>query len=186
MNPKHIFCPQCATRLVVESPEHDGHDLKVCPKEGCGYTHWNNPLPVAVTLIPRRHKIVLVKRKNNPRKGYWCPPCGFVNELESVQFAAARETLEESSLKVQVYHLPIATAAPEGVNENISFFLARGFEGTLEAGDDAEDAGWFSVDDLPELAFGTHYEVIAKWFKRPQVRAWRFLAKISAMFGVSL
>jgi 8-oxo-dGTP diphosphatase len=180
MNPKHIFCPQCATRLVQQpSPEHDGHDLRVCPKEGCGYTHWNNPLPVAVTLIPRRHK-------NNPGKGLWCPPCGFVNELESVQVGAKRETLQESSLTVEVDHLPIAIAAPAGVNENIFFFRARSFEGVLEAGDDAEDAGWFSVDDLPQLAFGTHREVIEQWFKRPQVRAWGFLAKLGVKFGINL
>jgi ADP-ribose pyrophosphatase YjhB (NUDIX family) len=187
MNPKHIFCPQCATRLVLQSsPEHDGQNLQVCPKNECGYTHWNNPLPVAVTLVPRRHKIALVKRKNNPGKGLWCPPCGFVNELESVQFAAKRETLEESSLTVDVDRLPIATAAPDGVNENISFFRARRFEGVLEAGDDADDAGWFSIDDLPELAFDTHREVIGKWFNRPQVRAWRLLAKVGSKFGVNL
>jgi ADP-ribose pyrophosphatase YjhB (NUDIX family) len=172
--------------LVVESPEHDGHDLKVCPKEGCGYIHWNNPLPVAVTIIPRRHKIALVKRRNNPRKGYWCPPCGFVNELESFQTAAARETLEESSLTVEVYHTPIATAAPDGVNENILFFLARRFDGLLAAGDDAEEAGWFGVDDLPELAFGSHRDVIAKWFNRPQVKAWTLFAKIAGKFGLNL
>lgn len=187
MNPKHVYCPQCATPLVRNpAPGHAGRELQSCPAEGCGYTHWNNPLPVVVTLIARRHKIALVKRKFDPRKGYWCPPCGFVDELESLQVAAVRESLEESSLTVDVYHLPIATAAPEGVNENISFFLARSFEGMLRAGDDAEEAGWFSEDDLPELAFSSHRDVISRWFSQPQVKAWRAAARLAAVVGIEL
>ena len=190
MKSKYLFCPLCATRLVVSM--HPGHELKVeqelnvCPKEGCGFTHWNNPLPVVVTLVARRHKLALVKRRNQPGKGLWCPPCGFVDELESPQVAARRETFEEAHLFVDVHELPIAIASPHGVNENISFFVAKWFRGILEAGDDAEDSGWFSADDLPQLAFSTHRDVIAKWFDRPTVKAWRYLAKALACIGMQI
>ena len=184
MNSKYKYCPHCSAELVIATVE--GHNLKLCIRDGCKFVHWNNPIPVAVTIIPRRHRVALVKRRLDPRKGLWCPPCGFINEGESPSNGAKRETLEESLLNVQVKELPFKIACPQEVNEHVSFFLATSFSGELGYGDDAEGCGWFSIDDLPEMAFSTHHEVLMTWFNRPTVRLWRALALLAAKFGIKL
>lgn len=180
---QYAYCPYCSVALVAR--EFDGHFRQACPGE-CGFVHWNNPIPVAATVVARRHKIALVKRGRDPKRGFWCLPCGFVNEQESVKDGAERETGEETKLSATVDALPFHLAKPPGVNEHISFFRARSYSGTLEAGDDAEDAGWFSADDLPPIAFSTHSEVIAIWFKRPEVRFWRVVARLCAGVGIAI
>lgn len=185
MKSKYIYCPFCGKGLVDKQIE--GHDYRACPDDkNCGYVHWDNPLPVAVVIIARRHRVLLVKRKFNPRAGFWCLPGGFVNRMEVPRQGATRETWEETRLRVLLSLLPIAIVRPEGVNENISFFRAIEVEGKPQVCEETLDFGWFSEDDLPELAFGSHGEQLEAWFKRPSVRAWRALAKAAKFMGIEL
>ncbi len=212
MNIRFKFCPHCGSELVVASIE--GHNYKVCSRsefaehpdgdydgdegaesEGlassetprkCSFVHWNNPVPVAVTIIPRRHRVVLVRRRKEPKAGLWCPPCGFVNEGESPSLGAVREAGEESGLSVSVAKRVLKMVSLKEVNEIIFFFRARNFAGRLQHGSDALEVGWFSQDDLPPLAFDTHREVLAQWFDRPVVRGWRRLAIVAAYLGIKL
>jgi 8-oxo-dGTP diphosphatase len=186
MNAKYKFCPFCGVGLVVKQIE--GHDFRACPKpmEECGYVHWDNPLPVANAIIPRRHKVALVKRKFNPRAGFWCIPGGFVNNMEHPRDGATRETWEETRLRVILRMIARAVVHPKDVNETISFYVAKHVEGKLEVCEETLDAGWFSQDDLPELAFDSHREELQSWFNRPSVRAWRALAKVAKFVGIEL
>ena len=59
-------------------------------------TH-RNPTPTVDTIIQNDSQILLVKRKNEPFKGYFALPGGFINEGETVEDAARRETKEETS-----------------------------------------------------------------------------------------
>jgi 8-oxo-dGTP diphosphatase len=109
-------------------------------------------------------RLLLVNRKNEPFKGKWCLPGGFVNIDEELETAAARELAEETGLAgvrlEQVHTFGDVGRDPRGRVITVTFMgiVAEG-QNKLKAGDDAAKARWFDIEKLPkDLAFD-HNEV---------------------------
>ncbi|MDR9456211.1 MAG: NUDIX hydrolase [Salegentibacter sp.] len=107
--------------------------------------------------------VLLIKRKNDPFKGQWAIPGGFVDENENLENAAKREFAEETGIKVrtieQVRAFGTPGRDPRGRTISIAFLCWIDCEENLVAGDDAVEAKWFKLDELPDLAFD-HIEII--------------------------
>jgi len=110
--------------------------------------------------------ILLIKRLKEPFRDLWALPGGFVEIDEELDHAAMRELREETgvlhgSLK-QLF--TVGTVGRDPRYRTISVIYYGWFdEDTMQvrAGDDAAEAQWFSIRELPSLAFD-HSEVIAK------------------------
>ena len=143
--PPPRFCPQCAAALDVTGP------VPVCT--GCGRTQHRDPkVGAGVVARDEAGRLLLVQRGVQPGRGLWSLPAGYVDADEDPRDTAARETLEETGLVVEVGR--VVDVYPGG--GGASFFLAFEAEvvgGALAAADDALDARFFGVDELPELAF---------------------------------
>lgn len=113
-------------------------------------------------IIIRDNKILLIKRGNEPFKGYWALPGGYVDWNESTEEAVAREVLEETGLKVNSCELIGVYSSPNRHPKqviNVAYRVAT--TGEPKAADDALEFKWCSIDDLPaELAFD-HKKIIA-------------------------
>ncbi len=119
---------------------------------------------VAVLVRDEHGRVLLVQRGPEvTRSGAWCIPCGYLDYGEEVRAGAARELKEETGLDAEI-------GPPVFVRTNFhdpgKITVGVWFEGAvtggeLMAGDDAVDAGWFALDDLPELAFATDIELLA-------------------------
>ena len=107
-------------------------------------------------IVIKEQQILLIQRKNEPFKGRWALPGGFVNYGEKTEEAAIREVFEETGLKTKkndllgVYSDP--NRDPRGHTITIAYFLEI-TGGNLKAGDDASNAKFFNVNKLPDLAF---------------------------------
>jgi 8-oxo-dGTP diphosphatase len=118
-------------------------------------------------------RLLLVNRKNQPFKGKWCLPGGFVDIDEELEDAAARELAEETGLVgvqlEQMHTFGNIGRDPRGRVITVTFMgivadfgeLSRAEgQNKLKAGDDAAEAKWFDVEKLPkDLAFD-HNEVV--------------------------
>ncbi len=158
----------------MEMADVGGRVREVCP--ACGFVLYRNPVPGVGVLVEMEGGIVLVRRGQPPFVGWWALPAGFIEEDESVEQAAMRECKEETGLDVELLELFGVYSFPEGPVQSgiIIFYRARPVGGELRAGDDAQDAGIFPPDGLPEqLAFRTHREVLARWVRSrsPEYRA---------------
>lgn len=104
-----------------------------------------------------RGRFLLVRRGTPPQQGRWTLPGGRVEPGESTAQACAREVAEETGILVEVGRewLVLERPGPAGVTYEIHDFLAEPVGGTLRAGDDAADAGWFSPDEMAELPLTT-------------------------------
>ena len=158
------FCPYCGYKLVRKMLE--GRERLYCSR--CRKIYYENPTPV-VAVIARddEGKILLIKRKIEPRKGEWALPSGFMEIEESPIEAALRELAEETGLKGKSKKLI-------GVYPNNSeihgYLVTIIYEveilgGKLCAGDDAEEADFFAVNQLPLLAFQSHREALGEVLK---------------------
>lgn len=107
--------------------------------------------------------LLLIKRKNNPFMDYWAIPGGFVDENEDLETAAIRELFEETQIKIQnleqlkAFGKPNRDPRSHVVSVAFFGFVNNNIQAT--AADDAKEAKWFSVKDLPNLAFD-HQEII--------------------------
>jgi 8-oxo-dGTP diphosphatase len=103
-------------------------------------------------------QIHLVKRGVPPFKGQFAIPGGFIREDESLEEAALRELYEETGVRnlflEQLYSFGDPKRDPRGRVITVAYFaLISSGRLSLVAGADAAEAGWFSVDDVPRLAF---------------------------------
>jgi 8-oxo-dGTP diphosphatase len=109
-------------------------------------------------------RVLLIKRKLEPFAGAWALPGGFVDQDEPLESAARRELREETGLKVeqleQMHTFGDPGRDPRGWTVSIAF-VARVDPGSMPtAGDDALEANWYPLDQLPSLAFD-HDKVLA-------------------------
>ncbi len=153
--PPHRFCPYCATPLVLL--DDHGTERPTCP--ACGHISYQNPAPAVGVILEQAGRVVLVKRRYEPQAGLWGLPAGFMESGESPEETAIREALEETGLAIDVEALHGAykgAGSGSGARVVLLVYRARIRGGQLQAGDDAEEVGWFDLLDMPTLAFHSH------------------------------
>jgi ADP-ribose pyrophosphatase YjhB (NUDIX family) len=94
------FCPQCGGRVSLRTPSGDHLPRHVC--DVCGVVHYQNPRVVVGCVPEHAGRILLCKRAIEPRRGYWTVPAGFMENGETLQQAAARESHEEARAAVEI------------------------------------------------------------------------------------
>ena len=109
-------------------------------------------------------RVLLIERGIAPFKGQWAIPGGFVKPGESIEAAARRELEEECGVKdvflEQLYTFGSPDRDPREHVVTVSYYaLVKINEHKLEAGTDASKAAWFSIGDVPHLAFD-HDEIL--------------------------
>ena len=101
-------------------------------------------------------KVLLIERGQDPYKGKWAFPGGFVQMDESCEDGALRELEEETALKgmaVQQFHTYSDPNRDPRERVITVAFLALVRLQEVKAGDDARKAQWFAIDEVPQLAF---------------------------------
>jgi 8-oxo-dGTP diphosphatase len=108
-------------------------------------------------------ELLLIKRKNEPYRDCWALPGGFVDTNEDLEDAAKRELFEETTIQInsleQLKAFGKPFRDPRSHVVSIAFFGYAPENSIAIANDDAKEAKWFSVNDLPKLAFD-HDEII--------------------------
>lgn len=108
--------------------------------------------------------VLLIKRKFDPFKDAWALPGGFVLDNETLEEAVKRELNEETGVNInyleQLYTFGKPSRDPRGRVVSIAFFgLIKPSMFKLFASTDASEAKWFSINELPKLAFD-HQEIV--------------------------
>lgn len=149
------YCSECGSdRIGLDIPEGDNRERHVCPE--CGAIHYTNPRIIAGVLPVWEDRILLCKRSIEPRRGLWTLPAGFLENGETLQQGAERETLEEARARVDIHDIYTIFNLTH-INQVYIFFRGTLVDGRYAAGDESEDADLFTADEIPwdELAFPT-------------------------------
>ena len=115
---------------------------------------------VIFSILDDMLQVLLIKRKAWPHEGMWAIPGGFVNMDESLDQAAYRELAEETEVSSSdVYLEQLYTFGDPGRDPRtrvitVAYFALVGADKiNPQAASDAANVSWFSVYDLPPLAF---------------------------------
>ncbi|HEM45908.1 MAG TPA: NUDIX hydrolase, partial [Alphaproteobacteria bacterium] len=131
---------------------------------------YENPIPAATGIIEdEAGRILLVERNREPQAGMWALPGGFVERDESPVEAATRELLEETGLAVsgpELLDVIYQESDFYGTSLLIIGYRFAAWRGTPAAGDDAAAVRFFYPNELPELAFGSHRDLVDLWLSR--------------------
>jgi 8-oxo-dGTP diphosphatase len=141
-------------------------DTLHCPSCGARIKEYKNPLPTVDIIIEINDGIVLIERGNEPRG--WALPGGFVDYGETLEEAAIREALEETSLSISELRLHGCYSDParDRRRHTIStVFIAKG-EGIPKAGDDAANIVVFRKDAIPPGLCFDHDRIIRDYLEK--------------------
>jgi ADP-ribose pyrophosphatase YjhB (NUDIX family) len=153
------FCPRCGSAVVTA--ERFGRLRPICPQ--CHWVYFADPKVAAAALIEKDGKVLLARRANDPKRGLWTMPAGFVDAGEDPAKAVERECLEETGLTVQVVGLIDVLAGQEHARgaHILIVYRVKILSGTLAAHDDVDQLGFFEKNHLPPLAFQATRQILA-------------------------
>lgn len=132
------------------------------------------PALTADGIVLKGNEVLLVRRGNDPFKGQWALPGGFVEVGERVEDAARREVVEETGIRgdivdlLGVYSDPARD--PRGHTVTVAYVMKVGGIVPMDDLDDADEAKWFDLDKLPESLAFDHAKVLRharEWLASP-------------------
>lgn len=112
-------------------------------------------------------EILLIRRGNEPYRGCWALPGGFMEMDETIEHCAVRELQEETGIVVgeeKLHLIGIFSRLgrdPRGRTVTAAYRIDLPTNTDAQSGDDAAEARWFPLSELPPLAFD-HAEIIAR------------------------
>ncbi|GGY34993.1 ADP-ribose pyrophosphatase [Bacterioplanes sanyensis] len=158
------YCSHCAATVSTRIPQGDNRERFVCDQ--CDTIFYHNPRIVAGTIPVWEDKVLLCRRAIEPRRGFWTLPAGFMENGESTEQAAQRETMEEACAEVKLGQLFSMITVPH-IDQVHIFFTAELVDGRFAAGAESLEVALFAEQDIPwhELAFPTVKQTLQRFFK---------------------
>lgn len=158
------FCSQCGAAVELTIPEGDNRPRHVCP--ACDAIHYQNPRIVAGCLPVHGDRVLLCRRAIEPCRGLWTLPAGFMENGESTQAAAIRETREEACAEVRIESLYTLTSICH-INQVQMLYLATLDKPEFAVGEESLEVRLFAESEIPweRLAFVTIRNALRYYFE---------------------
>lgn len=157
------YCSHCGKEVTLRIPEGDNLPRYVC--DHCTTIHYQNPKIVAGCIPVYQDRIVLCKRAIEPRHGMWTLPAGFMENNETLEEAAMRESMEEANAQVEIEDLFTIISLPY-INQVYVMFRSRLLDPNISPGVESLEVGFFSEQEIPWelLAFRTINFTLERFF----------------------
>jgi ADP-ribose pyrophosphatase YjhB (NUDIX family) len=170
------FCSHCGAPMEEKIPADDDHLRAVCTQ--CPHVQYENPKMVVGCIPVFEEKILMCKRNIEPRKGKWTLPAGYLENKESVQEGAARETLEETRAHVRIID-PYRLYNIVNLDQIYLMFRAEMGDDTFGPTSESTEVRLFKEADIPwdEIAFEVIQQTLIEFFQDRKLGAYPFKIK---------
>ena len=157
------FCSSCGEKVVFRVPAGDNRERYLC--EHCDTIHYQNPRIITGCLPIWQDQVLLCRRAIDPRSGFWTLPAGFLENGETTQEGALRETWEEACARVVEPSLYTLFSLPH-ISQIYMFYLAHLADTDYQAGEETLEVRLFDEAEVPwsELAFPVVAETLSHYF----------------------
>ena len=163
------YCPKCAHETVREIPEGEDRERDVCP--ACGEIFYVNPKVIVGCIPTIGDKVLLCKRAIEPRYGKWTLPAGFMENRETTEEGAARETWEEAEARTVNMALYRIFDVPH-ISQVYVFYRCDVLDEKFGAGSESLESKLYAEDEIPwdELAFPVVVEMLREFFEDRKIQ----------------
>lgn len=147
------FCPLCSDELILLANGPDRGRIG-CRREH--FIHYENPAVTAFAFIEQDGRYLVLERGQEPYRGRWELPGGFVEAGESPDEAVKREVFEETGLRVEAPSIIGAYTSRYGDDGKWTVdvaFHCQAPPGELRLSAESSNAAWVSIKQMPPLAF---------------------------------
>ncbi len=160
------FCSICGTPVKWLIPPGDNRERHVCSDPECGTIHYQNPRIITGCLPTYNNQVLLCKRAIEPRHGLWTLPAGFLENGETIEQGATRESWEEAKATLKLEKLYTMFDLPH-INQVYFFYKAELVDMNFGPGEESLDVQLFDEPDIPwdELAFPVVEETLKYYFQ---------------------
>jgi ADP-ribose pyrophosphatase YjhB (NUDIX family) len=157
------FCVNCGQATKKKVPDGDDRPRDVCGV--CGIVHYENPKMVVGCIPEWDGKILLCKRAIEPRYGKWTLPAGFMENGETVEEGARRETREEACARIEDLK-PYAIFNLAFVSQVYMMFRARLVDLDFKPGPESLSVALFREEEIPwdQIAFTVIEKTLKQFF----------------------
>ena len=161
------FCSECSAPVEFKKVFGEDRPRFVCSE--CEKIHYVNPRMISGCLIVHDRQILLCRRSIEPCKGAWTLPAGYLENGETVEAGAIRETWEESRAEVEIEHLHTLYSIPK---ISMAFLIFKAhfkskvhFEPTPES----SEVKLFNKDEIPwdTIAFSSISFCLKQFIEKP-------------------
>ncbi len=158
------YCSLCGSQVRIGIPPGDNRPRHIC--DHCNTVHYHNPKVVAGCIARWEDKVLMCRRAIEPRYGYWTVPAGFMENEETLQEAAARETQEEAEATVEVGDL-FAIIDVVRARQVHMMFRTRMIGAAYDAGAENLETVLIDPDDIPwdDIAFPSVRFALEMWLE---------------------
>ena len=161
MTDPYRYCPSCATALAPISQMEDGGEKTRLRCAACGFTHWNNPVPVLAAVIEYQGQVLLARNAAWTHRMF-ALITGFMEAGETPEEGIAREIAEETSLTVQSLKL-IGVYDFQRMNQLIVAYHAKA-EGEVKLSPELVEYRLYPLEKVKCWPAGTGY-ALADWLR---------------------
>ncbi len=161
------YCSNCGSdKIQFEVPTGDNRFRFVCST--CTLIHYSNPRLIVGILAIHESQILLCKRAIEPQLGLWNLPAGFLENGETAEAGAVRETVEEANAKVELLKLHCVFSIPDA-NQIYLHFLANLPRAEFNETAESLEVRLFKAAEIPwnELAFSSTEFALRKYIDSP-------------------
>ena len=157
------YCSRCGLELIHRIPENDDRPRFICTN--CHITHYENPKMVVGTIPTWEDKILFCRRAIEPQNGKWTLPAGFLENGETVEEGARRETYEEAGANLGELK-PYAVYNLTFISQVYLMFRAHLLEPEFNAGYESLEVRLFEKHEVPwdDLAFPVIQKALQHYF----------------------
>jgi len=142
------YCLVCGHEM--ETRDIDGTDRRACTH--CDYVHWGNYSIGVGALVVKEGKILLVRRAQEPGKGNWTNPGGYIEQFEPIARTIEREVLEEAGISARVRSVVAVRDLPRNVHNVYIAFAMEYMDGEPRPdGFEVDAAGFYSPEEMESM-----------------------------------
>jgi ADP-ribose pyrophosphatase YjhB (NUDIX family) len=160
-----FLCNRCGAAPPI--PVYSDHSRPPrLVRELCSPVEYRHSGMIVRCIAEHRGGILLCQRADEPRRGFWNTPGGFLESGETPRTAVIRETLEEAGVSVSGLKLGFIHEFPQ-LDQIVMTFLAEIQEPSITAGKESLDARFFQIESIPwrHLAFPTDRDALHRTFR---------------------
>ncbi|OXM16985.1 NUDIX hydrolase [Paenibacillus herberti] len=142
------FCSACGQSM--ETRDIDGTERRACT--ACSFVHWGNYSIGVGALVEREGKLLLVRRAQEPGRGYWTNPGGYAEQLEQLHETVRREVIEETGIEAVVTGVAALRDEPRLIhNLYVAYSMEYVAGEPIPDGLEVDAAGFFSREEMESM-----------------------------------